>query len=154
MASTGSHNFGAWLRSKLGKRSYGQVAEYVGVSTSTVSRWITGASGPEYRNRLRLAEYLGVELDELEALLPPEPALMYRSGGAGAIMGAPADPAGRAVPTVYYYAPDGAVRGRSGLDAREQAAVDLLLARIDAYRDGRGVLEDVGGGDPGPGGPR
>lgn len=74
MGSQGSAAFGAWLQERIGTRSRGQVAAYVGVSASTVSRWITGESGVHYRNRRRLAEYLGVALEEIVSRLPPETA--------------------------------------------------------------------------------
>lgn len=79
MNRTGSVEFGAWLKARLGRRPYGQMAAYVGVSTSpdgpsTVSRWVTGESAPEYRNRLGVATYLGVEPAEVHAFFPDEKA--------------------------------------------------------------------------------
>ena len=50
------------------------MAEYVGVSTSTVSRWIQGRSLPERHNIVKLARYLDVPATEIEALLPTEQA--------------------------------------------------------------------------------
>lgn len=71
MEGTGS--FGRWLQERLGVRTYGQLAEYVGVSTSTVSRWVNGQSMPERRNVHRLAAYLKVEPAEIEAMLTETP---------------------------------------------------------------------------------
>lgn len=76
MDGTQPNRFGPWLKQQLGERTYGQIAEYVGVSTSTVSRWVTGESQPEYRNVLRVARYLKVEPEGIEAMLG-------RDGGPG-----------------------------------------------------------------------
>lgn len=65
-------DFAAWLSGRIGDRSNGQVAKYVGVSPSTVHYWRTGQSLPGRRNVLKLARYLEVEPAEIEALLPSE----------------------------------------------------------------------------------
>lgn len=61
------------MRERIGPRSNGQVAEYVGVSPSTVHYWKTGRTRPEYKNVLRLARYLEVEPEEVERRLGDEP---------------------------------------------------------------------------------
>lgn len=64
--------FGDWLRGQLGARTQGQMAEYVGVSSSTVSRWLQGKSAPEPRNIRKLAAYLKVDREEVERRLPDD----------------------------------------------------------------------------------
>src|SRR5262245_10392758 len=73
--------FDAWLRAQLGDRSNGQVAEYAGVSASTVHYWRTGKTRPELRSIRKLAAYLKVDPDEIERRLddaPPEPSKLAR----------------------------------------------------------------------------
>ncbi len=42
-----------------------QIAEVLGISRQSVSKWETGASYPDTQNLIRLAEILGVTVDEL-----------------------------------------------------------------------------------------
>jgi transcriptional regulator with XRE-family HTH domain len=65
-------DFSVWLAARLGERTQGQLAEYVGVSSSTVSRWMNAKALPERHNIRKLAAYLKVEPAEIEALLPTE----------------------------------------------------------------------------------
>ncbi|MGM9662226.1 MAG: helix-turn-helix transcriptional regulator [Oscillospiraceae bacterium] len=60
------------LRRKQGL-SQEQLAEKLGVSRQTVSKWETGASTPDLPKLLALSECFGVSLDELAAGQPAAP---------------------------------------------------------------------------------
>lgn len=161
MAATGSAEFGVWLRERIGTRKYGQVATYVGVSTSTVSRWVTGESAPEYRNRLLLAEYLKVEPAEVHRFFPdarpaghPSDWLRDASGfdmSTGAIPAT--ERAGRPSTTILMYRSDGGVDVIVAENAREEASVRRVAAAIEAWRAAGAGEGDAGGGDGGAGDP-
>jgi DNA-binding XRE family transcriptional regulator len=55
------------------------VAEAVGVTPSTVSRWISGATLPHAATRLVVAELFGVEVTDLWPELPSDPAPVVAS---------------------------------------------------------------------------
>ena len=156
MGKSGSVAFGAWLRGRIGARSYGHLATYVGVSTSTVSRWVTGESAPEYRNRLKLAEYLDASIEEIDEFFPSG-ALLHQSPPVSGIE-VPEGPPTRALaalarPALLYLGPHGWSDGVDGLTEAEAASV---LASIAAFRARRasGGSADAGSGPPGAGGPR
>jgi len=115
--------FGAWLRGRIGPRSYGHLATYVGVATSTVSRWITGESAPEYRNRLKLAEYLDASIEEVDEFFESP--------------GVPLDTAG----AVRGSLSPGGVEGAAGADAGLLAEVALPLLTGDMTAEERAWLE-------------
>src|SRR5688572_16376881 len=83
MGASGSSVFGIWLRRQLARRDgmpQAQFARRAGVSPGTVSDWINGHRKPKAELADRIADALGVDTDEVLALLgvrpaePPSPA--------------------------------------------------------------------------------
>lgn len=68
------------LRTERGM-SQDDLAEQLGVSRQSVSKWETGQSTPDLDRIIRLADLFGVSVDELvregERLQPPEPQVVY-----------------------------------------------------------------------------
>lgn len=152
MVKNGNPAFGAWLRGRIGPRSYGHLATYVGVAPSTISRWVTGESAPEYRNRLKLAQYLDASIEEIDEFFaePPDSALLHPLGAKGGIVsGDEATPGTEASLLAEVALP---------LLAGEMTAVELAYLRDFARRvrarraaSAGGAGDDLGRGDP-PGG--
>jgi len=59
-----------WLKARIGGRTYGQVAAFMGTDASTVHRWATGQNVPSRAGVQLLADYFKVPFEDVVALLP------------------------------------------------------------------------------------
>lgn len=69
--SGGMNRFGRWLLTQLQRRgmTHRELAEGVGVSRPTVTRWVNGLDLPDTENIIRLAEALDIEKEVIIDLL-------------------------------------------------------------------------------------
>jgi transcriptional regulator with XRE-family HTH domain len=146
--------FARWLTGRMHERRLGrnQLAQYLGVSQSSISEYARALRRPRLETLRKMAVYFETPLEELEALL----AVDDTRAQADVLIGwGAAVPATHPVinrPAVLYYGPNGEIEGADDLDEVEAASVRTSIATFRRRRAARGVV-DVGGGADGSGDP-